>query len=160
MDVNVASHISSNLPKYERSLISQLRLCILPIRIETGRYSNLPEQQRLCLLCDSNQVENEWHLLFHCNLYDVERSQFEHSLNISFGDLTDNNKFTTVFQHPFMLGRYLRQVIRKRRQKLYRWTLIVRNLLLLCMFVVQCSLLSNPLKTSLLPLHIHLYLEI
>ncbi len=71
---NVASHICSNLPKYERSLISQLRLGILPIRIETVRYSNLPvpEQQRICLSCDSNQVANELHFLFHCHLYDVE----------------------------------------------------------------------------------------
>ncbi len=37
-NVEVASHIACNLPKYERSLISQLRLGILPLRIETGRY--------------------------------------------------------------------------------------------------------------------------
>ncbi len=119
-DVNVASHICSNLPKYERSLISQLRLGILPIRIETGRYSNLPEQQRICLLCDSNQVENELHFVFQCHLYDIERNQFEHALNVSFSELSDIDKFTTIFQHPFILGRYLRQAIRKRRDKLYR----------------------------------------
>ena len=121
-----------NLPKYERSLISQLRLGILPIRIETGRYSNLPEQQRICFLCDTNQVENELHFLFHCHLYDVERNQFEQALNISFIELTDKDKFTTVFQHPFMLGRYLRQAIRKRREKLYRWVLVFIVLYSLC----------------------------
>ena len=41
--VKVAAHINCNLPKYERSLISQLRLGILPLRIETGRYTNLKE---------------------------------------------------------------------------------------------------------------------
>ena len=33
--------------------------------------------------------------MFHHNLYDVERRQFEHALNISFNELTDND-FTTI----------------------------------------------------------------
>ena len=56
-DISVASHISCNLPKYERSLISQLRLGILTLRIETGRYCNLSVENRICLLCDSGHFE-------------------------------------------------------------------------------------------------------
>ena len=55
-----------NLPKYERPVISQLRLGILPLRIETGQYSNLSVENRICLLHDSGHVENESHFLFQC----------------------------------------------------------------------------------------------
>ncbi len=66
-DINVSAHIRCNLPKYERS-ISQLRLGILPSTIETGRYANLKEDERICLLCQQNCVENEAHFLFECEL--------------------------------------------------------------------------------------------
>ncbi len=42
----------------------QLRLGILPLHIETGRYSNIPEADRICLLCNGNHVENDLHFLF------------------------------------------------------------------------------------------------
>ncbi len=119
-DVKVASHISSNISKYERSLISQLRLGILPLRLETGRYSNLQEKDRICLLCDGNYIENEHHFLFQCELYNTERTQLEYALDISFTDLSDVEKFNLVFRHPFILGKYIRKAIRKRREKLYR----------------------------------------
>ena len=119
-DVKVANHISSNISKYERSLISQLRLGILPLRLETGRYSNLQEKDRICLLCDGNYIENEHHFLFQCELYNTERTQLEYALDISFTDLSDVEKFNLVFRHPFILGKYIRKAIRKRREKLYR----------------------------------------
>ena len=60
-DMCTASHLNCNLPKYERSLISQLRLGVLPLRIETGRFTNLAVENRICQLCDTNEVETEAH---------------------------------------------------------------------------------------------------
>ena len=71
-DIKVAPHISCNMSKYERSIItciSQLRLGILPLKVETGRCSNLKVEERTCLICDSNNVENESHFLFECKHY-------------------------------------------------------------------------------------------
>ena len=58
-DINVATHINCNMPKYDRSLVSQLRLGILPLRIETGRFSNLDETERICLICNSSLVRRQ-----------------------------------------------------------------------------------------------------
>ncbi len=116
----VASHICCNMPKFERSLVSQLRLGILPLRIETGRYSNLEENQRICLVCDMNEIENEHHFLFECNLYSAERSVFETKLNCTFSGMSIVNKFKTVFEHPFLLGKYVKIAFSKRRDKLYK----------------------------------------
>ena len=42
--------------------------------IEDGRYQidHLPRENRLCPLCNSNQVEDEIHFLFQCNKYSVQ----------------------------------------------------------------------------------------
>ena len=38
-----------------------LSTCILPLRIETGRFVNEALDNRLCRLCNSNAVEEEIH---------------------------------------------------------------------------------------------------
>jgi hypothetical protein len=50
-----------------------------PLAIETGRYSNIPVEQRLCSLCDLNVVENEMHVLLFCPLYaDIRSDLYSH----------------------------------------------------------------------------------
>ena len=65
------SYILKSLSFNERRLFAKTRLGCLPIRIETGRYSipRVPENQRLCLVCDSNSIECEVHYLFSCSAY-------------------------------------------------------------------------------------------
>ncbi len=67
-DMDTAVPLNCNLPKFQRSLISQLRLGILPINIETGRYTSTPEHDRICGMCNQNRVENEAHFMFECDL--------------------------------------------------------------------------------------------
>ncbi len=119
-DIDVAPHLCCNLPKYERSLISQLRLGILPLHIETGRYSNLRIEDRTCLICNSNDVENEDHFLFNCNFYSTERDRLETEIGCSFNDLNTVDKFKTVFEHPYKLARFMKDATNKRKLKLYR----------------------------------------
>ncbi len=118
--MTVAPHLCCNMPKYERSLISQLRLGILPLRIETGRYANLAVDERTCLICETNSVENEEHFLFDCNYYLDERTKLENDIGCSFNDMNADEKFQTVFEHPFRLAKYVKAAINKRKQKLYR----------------------------------------
>ena len=41
---------------------------ILPLRIETGRFRNLPVEQRICELCELDMVEDEVHFLCTCSV--------------------------------------------------------------------------------------------
>ncbi len=119
-DVDVASHLNSNLPKYERSLISQIRCGILPLRIETGRYVNLAEKDRLCQLCRQQKIENEAHFLFECDIYSTDRTQLEATMNCRFLNMDTADKFKTVFMHPYALGTFMKSAIQKRRNLLYK----------------------------------------
>ena len=59
--------------RQSRSLLAQFRSGILPLKIETGRFKNLDVSERLCELCDLEEIEDEMHFLCVCPLYRNER---------------------------------------------------------------------------------------
>ena len=61
-------YILLNLDRKDRAYMAQLRLGILPIALETGRWAGIKENLRICKLCNSGKVENETNLLFVCPL--------------------------------------------------------------------------------------------
>ena len=46
--------------------------------IETGRYCRpiFPRENRFCKFCQNNEVEDEIHLIFDCNMYSELRKTF------------------------------------------------------------------------------------
>ena len=83
------------MPPKHRSALSKFRCGVAPIRIETGRYENLKENERVCPFC--NCIEDEIHVLLYCNLYaDVRQFLFDKAVSINSTFLTlnddDNNK--------------------------------------------------------------------
>ena len=74
-------YVKSLFSKAKRSILCQLRCGVLPLAIETGRYANTPVDQRLCRLCNLNQIEDESHFVCQCTLY--KRMRTELYLHIS-----------------------------------------------------------------------------
>ncbi len=120
----VEKYLLLNIDKYEKSLLSQLRYGILPLRIETGRYSNEKREDRLCTLCDTNTVESVEHFLFECSLYDAQRVQFVNSVYESIDDwenLTQHECLKQLFQvKPRALAKYVKEIFLYRRSKIYK----------------------------------------
>ena len=58
--------VKSGLNRYQRSLLSRLKFCILSLKIETDRYQGIPPDRRICKLCDLHTPEDEAHFLFSC----------------------------------------------------------------------------------------------
>ncbi len=54
------------------------RCGLLPLSIETGRWGNIPLEDRICKMCDSLVVEDEYHFIFHCSLYNNISDPFLH----------------------------------------------------------------------------------
>ncbi len=119
-EMSTAPHLNCNLPKCQRSLISQLRLGILPIAIETGRFTGIPEYERICQLCTQNEIENEAHFIFDCVLYAPYREELETSIGANLNNMNVKDKFCLVFNHPHALGRYMDKSFCKRRETLYK----------------------------------------
>ena len=79
--------------------MTRLRLGVHSLRIQTGKYENegapIPVEERKCLLCKENYIEDEQHLLMYCEGYGNIRKDL-HSLisqtDANFVNLTDHDK--------------------------------------------------------------------
>ena len=91
----------------KRVLLSKFRIGTCPLRIETGRYESvgrskgIKAEERVCLCCNRNEVEDEFHFLLQCELYHDLRDQFLNDVQASkklfeFGKLNASRKPCTV----------------------------------------------------------------
>lgn len=76
-------YVSCILPRNYRSSFAKFRCGVAPIGLEIGRYFNIPENQRLCQLCTSGEVESEKHVLLNCSLYNDLRYSLFNSMSDS-----------------------------------------------------------------------------
>ena len=78
--------------------MARTRLGILPIKVETGGYKNIPFNERLCESCC--ELEDELHFLLHCNLYVHQRQELFRKAErgtVSFHSLPDLEKVRILF---------------------------------------------------------------
>ena len=70
--------------------------------IERGRHLNIPRTEGYCLLCKSNQNEDEKHFLLHCKQFNTQRNIFNEKIpnileNASYKNA--NNKISFLFNN-------------------------------------------------------------
>ena len=56
------------MPLRHRAAFSKFRCEVATLRIEKGRFENIPLEERKCPFCDN--VESEQHVLLYCCMYD------------------------------------------------------------------------------------------
>ena len=118
--------INGNLTRSQRSLVVKLKAGVLPLHLETGRYKGLPEERRICEICNSGRIESEMHHLYDCSNLQYVRNRhpiFKEAKCILDNDinqydvtktlLSDNLKETAV---------WLEDMWRERRRQLYKST--------------------------------------
>ena len=91
--------------------------------LETGRFIGTPEEDRLCLLCDLEEIENEVHFLFYCPVYDELRHRLfvkMSSICVNFFWLDDYERLELCFSKGiFFLADYVCKAWEKRQSVLY-----------------------------------------
>ena len=68
---------SPYVPDYIRVSFSRLRLMSHSLKVETGRWSRIPREARLCDRCDAQQVQDEEHMLITCSSTQHLRQRYE-----------------------------------------------------------------------------------
>jgi hypothetical protein len=91
-------YVSCQLPGTTRRTMALFRSGVLPLAVETGRYSRpqIPLNERLCKFCNASSVENENHFLMLCPLYsDIRYELFQKALKFinNFNMMNVQNKF-------------------------------------------------------------------
>ena len=71
------------VPYNLRFFLTRLRLGLLPLRIQTGRYARnrIPRNERICLCCSNAgllnpDIEDEFHFLLKCPCFDELRHKY------------------------------------------------------------------------------------
>ena len=76
-DASTEDYVMKLMCRRERSLFAQFRHGILPLKVETGRFKNIPVHNRICELC-AQDVEDEMHFLCKCETYsDLRTSLYD-----------------------------------------------------------------------------------
>ena len=116
-------YVLSNISSQRRSLLAQIRLGILPIRIKNGRFRSLPVQQRLCELCEMHKIENEIHFLCECPInHDFRETLYDHAklMTNDFVTMGVQEKIVYLMKHMWReVSCYLVQSWNIRKDTLY-----------------------------------------
>ena len=59
-----------------QKLIAKFRLSSHDLKVESGRYQNELRRNRICSLCDLNDIEDEFHFILKCPTYITLRQKY------------------------------------------------------------------------------------
>ena len=97
-------------PKARKNL-SRLRVSAHRLHIETQRFNGrnlyIPEEQRICPCCNSQEKEDEFHFIVKCDRYQIPRQAMFNSViekNIHFSNYTENQKFIWLMSDEDLVG--------------------------------------------------------
>ena len=104
--------------------LARFRISSHNLRIETGPYDQrkTKPEERLCINCRSQAVDDEQHFLLQCPLYNNERHLLLETVNATiplFHSLPENERFSVVMQSKTpklmkALGNYIFTCLKKR----------------------------------------------
>ena len=111
-------YVGYDLPKNQRSLCAQFRSGILPLHIETGRYTGTELDQRLCEYCELGEVEDELHFLLYCPFYhDLRKTLFD---RVHVGMSSDSDLVKYLFDnHTFAISNFIHKAWNRRKHATY-----------------------------------------
>ena len=121
-NIEVQEYVTGLLSKEKRSLMIELRCGVLPIALETGRFKNkkdetsnnygrLRPEERLCEICNSNAVEDEFHFVMKCEKYKLPRLCLFDAIGKSYTEFSHLNSDEDKF--VFILNRCWKECTRK-----------------------------------------------
>jgi hypothetical protein len=96
--IEFESYLSQVKIVKHRQAVTRFRISAHKLPIETGRYANIEHDLRLCPICNSNEIGDEYHYFSHCSNKRLEklRENFLNELvdfNCKFSSLGTNNIF-------------------------------------------------------------------
>ena len=74
VDIKFKPYLNTIRDRSLRVMLSKFRLSDRELNIETGRHCNIKRDKRYCPFCNDNSIDYEYHILFQCSKYFVERN--------------------------------------------------------------------------------------
>ena len=108
-----------------RTALTKLRLSSYKLAIVTGKWHKIKVEDRKCQFCNSNEIEDEFHLLFQCSNYNNIRKELTDYLATNESiDITSENKLENLkfvfsngsFRSLKALGKFVLEAFEKRNK--------------------------------------------
>ena len=117
--------LKANMDRHNRSLVAKIKSCILPLRLETGRYKGMNREDRTCQVCDRPEVEDEVHFLFACKPLKSIRKSYMKSIRREYPSLNKKDyigifKVMVDSRHIKDFSQWLEKMFLARREILYK----------------------------------------
>jgi len=82
------------------SLLAQFQHGILPLHIETDRFRNKKVEERVCLICKTNVIEDEQHFVCVCKEYlQLRENMYAKVNNLEFNIMLNEGKLVYLTNH-------------------------------------------------------------
>ncbi len=116
--------VYTNLTRRQRSLVIKLKIGILPLGLEVGRFTDKPIEYRTCLICEEGLLEDEYHFLLYCNAMKGIRSTYfdEYNYLEDLEDPTDRVALCKLMLNSHNLkhtAKFLENMFEERMRLLY-----------------------------------------
>ena len=72
---SLASYLCKPIKLMYKKTLARFRLSSHNLNIEQGRYRNIHRDQRICESCNLNDIEDEFHFILKCTLYNDFRRE-------------------------------------------------------------------------------------
>ena len=107
----------------KRSILAQFRSGILPLKVETGRFQQIPVEDRTCNFCSGLEIEDEKHFLFDCCLYNSLRDTLFEKVCILYPEFsalhTTDKVELLMLKTPDLLANYIFDAFNMRKETMY-----------------------------------------
>ena len=113
-NINLESYITA-LPRRVFIPIIKFRTCNYKLPIETGRWHDVPYNERKCTLCNQNELGDDFHYLMKCSFFETERKAllrpyyYSRPNIIKFQDLLNFNSKTILTK----LSKFMKVIMNK-----------------------------------------------
>jgi hypothetical protein len=82
----------------ERKTLTKFRVSNHKLMIELGRYKKIPREERLCEICQSGEVEDEYHFANSCKANSNQRDNFYTTLRNKLTIITDQAQLVDIMK--------------------------------------------------------------
>ena len=137
---NTPTYINKYLSRTERAHIAKMYCGNLPLRVETGRYRNVPLNERLCTYCQLDEIEDDVHFIVRCPLLHTDlrltlmaNMHTDLDINLSAKDLFI---FICFNAPPNALGQYIIKGMQRRRSTVLCPELYISTRHILCKCII------------------------
>ncbi len=114
--------------RYIRKGLTLFSISAHGLQVETGRYKRIDEENRTCLICNSEEIEDEFHFIMECPEYRSLRKEYLYPIMLELNNehqLNDREIFLQILTTKHCdfivnIAEFIQQAMVKRNSRVFK----------------------------------------